>query len=172
MTDIKLEALLAEVKRLQAEGRIPTEDADEQRISFVYGNCKLDNDAITREMVFVAAADMKIKKGEERSPLTPLEQQCPAGQLARSAEMNLSTPLPSAVSAQPLSREALVHARERISPSPRLEETVASCKKCYRAGWYPDTEGNEDGDDYSYKERYCDCPFGDIRRMKDGGEEE
>jgi len=62
-----------------------------------------------------------------RSPLTLLEQKRFSifrGLLvrARSAEMGLSTPLPSAVTAQPLSREALKLARERVSPSPRLED--------------------------------------------------
>lgn len=35
--------------------KITPEMAHEQRISFVYGNCKIENDLITREMVEEAA---------------------------------------------------------------------------------------------------------------------
>jgi hypothetical protein len=66
-----------------------------------------------------------------RSPLTLLEEKRFStfrGLLvrARSAQISLSTPLPSAVSAQPLTREALVFARERVSPTARIEDDDAA----------------------------------------------
>ena len=41
--------LLAEVQRLQAEGRLPKRPTREQRISWAYGQTKLENDKVTRE---------------------------------------------------------------------------------------------------------------------------
>lgn len=39
------------VKELQAEGKLPTEPTDEQRIDWAYGNTVIENPDITREMV-------------------------------------------------------------------------------------------------------------------------
>ena len=38
--------------------KMTPEMAHEQRVSFVYGNCKIENDLITREMVEKAARDI------------------------------------------------------------------------------------------------------------------
>jgi hypothetical protein len=50
------EQLKAKVLQLQQEGRLPTWPTDEQRVDWVYGNTKIENDAITREMVEQAVA--------------------------------------------------------------------------------------------------------------------
>ena len=41
--------LLAEVQRLQADGQLPRRPTREQRISWAYGQTKLENDKVTRE---------------------------------------------------------------------------------------------------------------------------
>jgi hypothetical protein len=56
---VSYEELLSEVCRLQDEGKLPVRLTREERISFVYGNVKLSNDNITREMV-ERAVDEKI----------------------------------------------------------------------------------------------------------------
>jgi hypothetical protein len=57
-----LDALLAEVKRLVAEGRLTPEMEREQKISWVYGNCKLSNPDITMEMVERAVDEAEARK--------------------------------------------------------------------------------------------------------------
>jgi hypothetical protein len=55
------EELVIEAKRLQAEGALPKEPTREQRISWAYGQTKLENSAVTREDA-VRAVDQKTKK--------------------------------------------------------------------------------------------------------------
>lgn len=57
--------LLAEVHRLQAEGRLPKRPTREQRISWAYGQTKLENDKVTREDA-IRAVDSK--PGPEHKP--------------------------------------------------------------------------------------------------------
>jgi hypothetical protein len=47
--------LKAKVQALYAAGRIAAVPSREQRIDFAYGNTKIENEAITREMVEQAA---------------------------------------------------------------------------------------------------------------------
>ena len=47
----ELERLLEQVKVLRAEGKILWGLTDAERESWVYGQCKLSNPAITRELV-------------------------------------------------------------------------------------------------------------------------
>lgn len=54
MTD-KLALLIEKAKRVTMSAR----DQEEQRRSFAYGNTKIENDLITREMVDAAAEEMK-----------------------------------------------------------------------------------------------------------------
>ena len=49
-----IEELLSKVDALRAEGKLPNGVTREERISFVYGNCKLSNPDVTREMVEAA----------------------------------------------------------------------------------------------------------------------
>jgi len=44
------EELLAEVKRLQDQGELPLHPTRDQRIDWAYGNTKIENADITREM--------------------------------------------------------------------------------------------------------------------------
>ena len=53
------EQLLAEVQKLKAAGSIPEQPTREQRIDWAYGNTKIENDDVTREMV-QSAVDAKI----------------------------------------------------------------------------------------------------------------
>ncbi len=43
------EELVAEVKRLQSAGAIPIRPTQEQRVSWAYGQTKLENSDVTRE---------------------------------------------------------------------------------------------------------------------------
>jgi hypothetical protein len=52
------EELKAKVQSLLAAGRIPATPTREQRIDFAYGNTKIENAEITREMA-VQAVDAK-----------------------------------------------------------------------------------------------------------------
>ena len=52
------EQLLAEVRELQASGLAPKEPTREQRIDWAYGNTKIENHDVTREMA-VHAVDAK-----------------------------------------------------------------------------------------------------------------
>lgn len=45
------EQLKARVLQLRQEGRVQVWPTDEERIDWVYGNTKIENDDITREMV-------------------------------------------------------------------------------------------------------------------------
>jgi hypothetical protein len=45
------EQLKARVLQLRQEGRVQVEPTDEERIDWVYGNTKIENDDITRAMV-------------------------------------------------------------------------------------------------------------------------
>lgn len=56
----KLDVLMRTAAR-RAELMTPAQ-REEQRRSFVYGNCKIDNDAITREMVDEVADAMAADK--------------------------------------------------------------------------------------------------------------
>lgn len=56
--DKTYEQLLAEVRQLQAEGRLPTRPTREQRISWAYGQTKLENDKVTLEDA-IRAVDSK-----------------------------------------------------------------------------------------------------------------
>jgi len=53
------EELVAEAKRLQATGVLPKEPRREQRISWAYGQTKLENAAVTHEDA-VRAVDSKL----------------------------------------------------------------------------------------------------------------
>lgn len=44
------EELLAEVQRLQTAGKVPAHPTREQRVDWAYGNTKIENEDITREM--------------------------------------------------------------------------------------------------------------------------
>lgn len=50
------EQLKAQVLQLQREGLVQVWPTDEERIDWVYGNTKIENDDITREMVEQAVA--------------------------------------------------------------------------------------------------------------------
>lgn len=52
------EELLATVRRLQTEGRLPTRPTREQRISWAYGQTKLENSKVKREDA-IRAVDSK-----------------------------------------------------------------------------------------------------------------
>lgn len=45
------EELMAEVTRLQTEGRVPSRPSRAQMIDWAYGNTKIENEDVTREMV-------------------------------------------------------------------------------------------------------------------------
>ena len=51
----------------------------------------------------------------------------------------------------------------------RVYEKYKGCKKCYGKGWYaemvPDQPEDEPYPDW--REKYCDCPAGDLRRDDD-----
>lgn len=49
------EQLKARVKELQAQGKIDVWPSDEQRADWAYGNTKIENDGVTREMAEAAA---------------------------------------------------------------------------------------------------------------------
>jgi hypothetical protein len=44
------EELLSEVRHLQDAGRLPMHPTRDQRIDWAYGNTKIENSAVTREM--------------------------------------------------------------------------------------------------------------------------
>jgi hypothetical protein len=48
------EELLAQVIKLRAQGRLPLQLTREEIIDWAYGNTKIENDDITREMVAIA----------------------------------------------------------------------------------------------------------------------
>lgn len=48
------EELLAQVIKLRAQGRLPLQPTREEIIDWAYGNTKIENDDITREMVAIA----------------------------------------------------------------------------------------------------------------------
>jgi hypothetical protein len=48
--------LLAEVRHLQDVGSLPTRPTREQRADWAYGNTKIENGAVTREMAEHAVA--------------------------------------------------------------------------------------------------------------------
>lgn len=50
------EQLKARVLQLRQEGRVQVWPTDEERIDWVYGNTKIENEDITREMVEQAVA--------------------------------------------------------------------------------------------------------------------
>jgi len=55
--------LLAEVRRLQDAGKLPVRPTREQRIDWAYGNTKIENSAVTREMA-ERAVDEKLAAGK------------------------------------------------------------------------------------------------------------
>ncbi len=57
------EELLAEVRRLQDAGKLPVRPTREQRIDWAYGNTKIENSAVTREMA-ERAVDEKLAAGK------------------------------------------------------------------------------------------------------------
>jgi hypothetical protein len=57
------EELLAEVRRLQDAGKLPVRPTREQRIDWAYGNTKIENSAVTREMA-ERAVDKKLAAGK------------------------------------------------------------------------------------------------------------
>lgn len=57
------EELLAEVRRLQDAGQLPVRPTREQRIDWAYGNTKIENNAVTREMA-ERAVDKKLAAGK------------------------------------------------------------------------------------------------------------
>lgn len=50
------EQLVVEVKRLQSEGSLPTQPTQAQRVSWAYGQTKLENSDVTREDAVQAVA--------------------------------------------------------------------------------------------------------------------
>ena len=54
--------LLAEVTRLQDEGLLPMRPNRAQMVDWAYGNTKIENDDITREMA-EHAVDIKLRTG-------------------------------------------------------------------------------------------------------------
>ena len=58
-----IDKLAALIDRARAVMMTPREQ-EEQRRSFAYGNTKIENDLITREMVDRAADDLKQSNGE------------------------------------------------------------------------------------------------------------
>jgi hypothetical protein len=50
MPQLRSEALLREVSRLQDSGALPTRVTREQLIDFAYGNTKIENKKITRKI--------------------------------------------------------------------------------------------------------------------------
>ncbi|MDP9000262.1 MAG: hypothetical protein M3O46_09145 [Myxococcota bacterium] len=57
------EELLSEVRRLQDAGKLPVRPTREQRIDWAYGNTKIENSAVTREMA-ERAVDEKLAAGK------------------------------------------------------------------------------------------------------------
>jgi hypothetical protein len=57
------EELLAEVRRLQDAGRVPVRPTREQRSDWAYGNTKIENSDVTREMA-ERAVDEKLAAGK------------------------------------------------------------------------------------------------------------
>ncbi|MCU1350192.1 MAG: hypothetical protein JWO56_3222 [Acidobacteria bacterium] len=57
-----LEDLVEEGRKVQ----MTEQDQEAQRRSFVYGNTKIENDAITRETVNEAARELGQERGERR----------------------------------------------------------------------------------------------------------
>lgn len=51
------EKLRDEVRRLQAEGRLPTWPTDQQRIDWAFGNTAIENKDVTRDMAARAVAE-------------------------------------------------------------------------------------------------------------------
>ena len=58
MSEKTYEELLAEVTRLQDQGRLPLHPTRDQRIDWAYGNTKIENADITRDMA-ARAVDSK-----------------------------------------------------------------------------------------------------------------
>ena len=50
------EELLAEVQRLRSVGSVPAPPTYKQRVDWAYGNTKIENDDVTREMAEHAVA--------------------------------------------------------------------------------------------------------------------
>lgn len=48
------EQLLAQVQKLQATGSFPAHPTRDQRVDWAYGNTKIENEEITREMAELA----------------------------------------------------------------------------------------------------------------------
>ncbi len=59
MSERTYEELLAEVTRLQDQGELPLHPTRDQRIDWAYGNTKIENADITREMA-ERAVDSKL----------------------------------------------------------------------------------------------------------------
>jgi hypothetical protein len=57
------EELLAEVRLLQDAGKLPVRPTREQRIDWAYGNTKIENSDVTREMA-ERAVDEKLAAGK------------------------------------------------------------------------------------------------------------
>jgi hypothetical protein len=57
------EELLAEVRLLQDAGKLPVRPTREQRIDWAYGNTKIENGDVTREMA-ERAVDEKLAAGK------------------------------------------------------------------------------------------------------------
>jgi hypothetical protein len=57
------EELLSEVRLLQDAGQLPTRPTREQRIDWAYGNTKIENNTITREMAERAVDAKEAKSG-------------------------------------------------------------------------------------------------------------
>lgn len=60
------EQLLAEVKRLQAEGKVPTTPNKAQIIDFAYGNTKVENQKITRKIATRAVTALLQEQAAEQ----------------------------------------------------------------------------------------------------------
>ena len=44
-----------------------------------------------------------------------------------------------------------------------------SCDQCYGSGVVCDSSRYPEGDDYSYDEKYCDCPCGRLKKSLENG---
>lgn len=64
MADLRSEALLHEVTRLQDAGALPTRVTREQLIDFAYGNTKIENKKMTRKVAKEAVDQLLRSKHE------------------------------------------------------------------------------------------------------------
>ncbi len=68
-SDLTLEQLLDKVQQLRAEGALPSTLTREEKVSFAYGNVRLSNPNVTREMVEQAYDRMQVQEDKTVSGL-------------------------------------------------------------------------------------------------------